>query len=195
MAVVQQNIPAAVPRILTRADYYKMGESGELDPNRKTELIEGAIYTMAPIGPFHADVSNRLSYLLRSKLDESYTVRHDSPIVLSDLSEPQPDIAVARGPRSLYAKQHPSANDVLLVIEVSDTTLKSDRDEKLPLYARAAIPEYWIVNLFEMQVEVYRDPDGDTYKSRLTIGPGDHVDSSAIADLRLNVAHFLSEED
>lgn len=133
-------------------EYHRMGEVGLLDPDVRVELIEGEIVEMAPIGDLRAAISNRLNSLLVVTVGERGIVAVGNPVRLSQNTEPQPDFTVLR-PRAGYETRGPRPEDVMLAVEVSDTTLRRDRRVKLALYARAGIPEFWIVNLELREVE------------------------------------------
>jgi len=125
-------------------------------------LIEGELIDMTPIGSRHANLVDVLAQILVRRLPAGCRVRVQNPIRLGDLSEPQPDIAVVRD-RS-YAAAHPEAADVLLLIEVADTTLEFDRDIKLPLYARHGIPECWLIDVAGSQLSIHREPAEGEYR-------------------------------
>ena len=154
----------------TVADVERMLGSGLLDETDRVELIEGELIDMAPIGSRHANLVDVIAQLLVRRLPVGYRVRVQNPIRLGELSEPQPDIAVARD-RS-YAAAHPEAADVLLLIEVADTTLEIDRDVKLPLYARHGIPECWLVDVAGRSLSIHREPAEGDYRRihRPTLG-------------------------
>jgi Uma2 family endonuclease len=132
---------------LTRDEYYRMAETGILAPDARVELVEGEIIDMAPIGSPHAARVSRLAKIFTLALAERAIVNVQNPLVLNEYSEPEPDITVLRYREDFYAGGHPRPEDVLLVIEVADTSLQYDRDVKLPLYAAHGIPEYWLVDL------------------------------------------------
>ena len=139
-------------------DYYKMAEVGVLKADKRYELISGAVLETQPISPAHNYAVKSLADQLSTCLEEA-TVFSQGPLQFGDSSEPQPDILVLRPPAERYRQNHPVPEDVLLLIEVSNTTLNLDRTTKLGLYARAGIPEYWILNLQKPQLEMHRDPD------------------------------------
>jgi Uma2 family endonuclease len=147
----------------TVEQYYQMAEVGILDITKRTELIEGEIVDMSLMGRLDAACIAKATRSLIRLLPDTADVRVQLPINLSDRSEPQPDLAIVHYREDYYALGHPQKNDILLLIEVSDSTLKYDREVKLPLYAKSSIPEVWIVNLGEQIVEVYRQPCGDVY--------------------------------
>lgn len=155
---------ATVSRLRWKPEqFHQLGALGLLDPSRRYELIDGDIYEMTPVGPEHSyavDVATQ-SLTLRAKPGEYY-VRIQNPLQLGD-SEPVPDVSVVPGKPEDY--QHALPTTALLIIEVADTSLERDRTAKLALYARHQIPEYWIVNLTERVVEVYREPAGETYRA------------------------------
>jgi Uma2 family endonuclease len=148
---------------ITVGEYFRMGMAGILDPEAQCELIEGEIIDMAPIGPSHASTSNRLADLLAEAVRGRAIVSAQNPIVLGDLSAPQPDLALLRYRDDYYAQAHPGPADVLLLIEVADTSLTHDRSTKLPLYARFQIPEVWIVDIPGRHLDVHREPDSTRY--------------------------------
>lgn len=169
--------PSAHPRgrMWNRAEYYKMAEVGILRPGERVELIEGEIRTVAPIGPMHRKTMITLFDLLRQAFGPGYYVMPESPIAIAEKVEPQPDVAVAVGPEEAYDSRHPEPADIRLIVEVSDTTLASDRKDKARLYAAAGIPEYWIVNVPARQVEVYRNPSGNAYRDVQIRRPGESI--------------------
>lgn len=136
--------------------YHRMIESGAFTEDDRLELIEGWVVRKMAKGPLHEYAIGELDALLQSRLAAGWHVRNQAPITLAT-SEPEPDLTIARGSRSDYRDHHPGAADVALVVEVSDTTLATDR-LKARTYAQAGIPELWIVNLGDRSVEVYRDP-------------------------------------
>jgi Uma2 family endonuclease len=140
-----------------------MGEAGVLAPDARVELIEGEIIDMAPIGSSHASVVKRLNQRLTLAVGGQAIVQVQDPVRLGDRSEPEPDLALLVARPDYYRAAHPTAADVLLVIEVSDTTQRYDRTVKAPLYARHGIPELWIVDLENGLVHFYRRPTGDSY--------------------------------
>lgn len=153
--------------------YYKMAEAGLLGDARRIELIDGEIIDMASIGSPHAAVTNRLARLFsRALRDEAALVNVQSPLRLDAYNEPEPDLTLLRPRADGYRASHPNAADVLLLVEVSETSLAYDRTIKLPLYAKFSVPEVWIVDLPGGAVEVYREPKDGAYalRERLTEG-------------------------
>jgi Uma2 family endonuclease len=155
-----------VPRHrLTRRDYYRMGEAGILREDDRVELLEGLLVDMSPIGPRHAIATDNLIGMLVPACAGRARVRCQEPVVLDEGSEPQPDIALVRRPWRGYPHTHPGPDDIFLLIEVADSSLDLDRTVKLELYARAGIPEVWIVDLTADRVIVCRGPSGGGYMS------------------------------
>jgi Uma2 family endonuclease len=170
---------------LTIAEYYTLAES--LPGEARVELLDGELYDMAPIGSQHADIVEFLGDRLRYALPPEFGVRRQNPVRLGNHSEPQPDICVEK-PRALpYSQSHPGPEDVLLVIEVADHTLQYDKDIKLPLYARYGIPEVWIVDLKNRQLEVYTAPQDEAYQKSQRLRGTDKVIPHLLPDITVNV--------
>lgn len=178
-------------RWITVDEYERMGEAGIFHPDDRLELLEGVIYDLSPIGSPHAACVDFLSSFLNRLFGGKFIVRVQSPIRLNDFSEPQPDIALLRWRDDFYRHAHPTPADVLLVIEVADSTVESDRSYKMPLYAKAGIQEAWIVNLPDEKIELYAEPAGDVYQSSQSFKRGEEVQAYGLADLRVNVADVL----
>jgi Uma2 family endonuclease len=140
----------------TREEYMQMAELGVLKPGERTELIEGEIIQMSPQNSPHITAVILMTDALRTAFGQGYVIRTQAPIALSEISEPEPDIAVVVGAPRDYSDAHPTT--ALLIVEVSDTTLTYDRGRKASLYAKAGIEDYWIVNLVHQRLEVYRNP-------------------------------------
>jgi Uma2 family endonuclease len=144
-------------RRFTVDEYHRMIETGILSENDRVELLDGWILEMSPIGPPHATCVSLVCAALQERVPQGAVIRAQSPITLPN-SEPEPDVVVADGSIRDYAEHHPSAVEIALVVEVADSTLDFDRRQKRIEYARAGIREYWIVNLIDRQLEVFRDP-------------------------------------
>jgi Uma2 family endonuclease len=147
----------------TVSDYARMRETGILAEDDRVELIDGEVRVMSPIGPLHAAIVKRLNILLMKCAPSNVIISVQDPIQLNDNSEPQPDLAIVVYRSDFYADAHPAAKDVLMVIEVSDSTLDYDRDEKVPRYAAALIAEAWIVDLQHQTIERYTQPRHGKY--------------------------------
>lgn len=157
----------------TLEQFHRLGELGFLDDDNRYELIEGEIYKMPPIGPEHGgtfEIARRRIEKLEDP--EVYHARVQNALRLGN-SEPIPDIAIVSGKPEEYLQQHPTT--ALLVIEIADTSLSHDRGRKLRLYAKHNIPEYWIINLKERVLEVYREPVRSRYQSKQILGLDDTV--------------------
>ncbi len=157
----------------------------------KAEIIEGELIKKMAIGEIHSAVVEKLSETLRDKLGKSVSLRSQQPIKFSDYNEPQPDLAILQRRDDFYVHNKPVPNDVLILIEVSDTTLKYDRDVKLSLYAEAEIPEVWIVNLPNNIVEVHQNPSNGIYQLAKIFKRGENTQSSILPDLSLEVNEIL----
>ena len=172
-------------------DYYRMAEAGILSWGDRVELIEGVIVDMTPIGVRHAQCVDRLNMLLSSTLSGKAIVRVQSRIHLDEHSEPQPDLTLLKLRDYSCDTRHPGPDDVLLLVEVSDTTLTVDQKAKLPLYARASIPEVWIVNLQQDRVEVYAQPERGAYKMVQPAARGQSMPIPTIPTASLQVEDIL----
>jgi Uma2 family endonuclease len=179
------------PKLFTVDEYYRMGEAGILTEDDRVELIEGEIVEMAPIGSRHASVVNRLTKFLVARSGDRATVLIQNPIRLNDRSEPQPDVTLAQPRSDFYAAAHPGPNEVILIVEVSNTTLDYDREVKLPIYSRSGVPEVWIVDIESQVVEVYLQPSPSGYESVSRRNRGESVAPAAFAEVRLTVDEVL----
>jgi Uma2 family endonuclease len=173
------NLPPPFPvRRFTVDEYHRMIHAGILTENDPVELLEGWIVPKMPHNPPHDSVLDQAQEVLRLALPAGWRVRVQSAITTAD-SEPEPDITVAPGPANRYRTQHPEPVDIALLVEVADSTLATDRGAKAQLYARARIGVYWIINLVDVQVEVYTDPTGPDpsprYRQRQDYGVGDTI--------------------
>ena len=158
-----------------------MVESGILAEDDRVELIDGEVRQMNPIGSLHAAIVNRLTALLTNRLGDRAIVSVQNPVILNDLTEPQPDIVILRARDDFYKKALPGPEDVMLVIEVADSTLEYDRDEKVPRYAQMRIPEVWLVDVNDQQVTFYAQPGGDRYQQVLAFArPGVGIGRNSI---------------
>ncbi len=168
-------------------DYHRMAAAGILTEDDRVELIKGKIIIMSPIGSRHAACVKRLNALLSQQVGGVALVSIQDPIRLDDYSEPEPDVALLRPRDDFYAHAHPTPTDVLLVIEVADTSEGYDRSEKIPLYARAAIPEVWLVSLPQNRIEVYTEPVADMYRQIRYALPGDVLVAQHVPGVQLSV--------
>jgi Uma2 family endonuclease len=148
---------------ITVDEYYRMAEVGLLAPDARTELIEGEVIEMPPIGSPHASTVYRLHSRLASALGDSAQVRVEQPVRLDDYSEPQPDLTVVLPRVDSYWARHPGAADMLLAIEVSQSSLHRDRNLKIPLYARHQVPEVWLMDLEHYRIHFFRSLRDGSY--------------------------------
>lgn len=181
----------AARRKFTVAEYHKLIDAGVLGERERVELIAGEIYNMSPIDAIHAAHVKRLNQLLGQLLGERFLIGVQDPILLNDRSEPEPDIAILRRRDDFYAQEHPSPTDVLLLIEVANTSATYDRNVKLPSYAAAGVVEVWIVNIKRQMVEQYTQPDGDDYVNRQIVKQGTVSATHPELDLMLPVDGIL----
>jgi Uma2 family endonuclease len=177
----------------TVADYYRMADTGILGPEARVELVDGEIIDMPPIGSRHAATIDHLTKILREQVRDLALVRAQHPVSLSGRSEPVPDIALVRPRADFYKSAHPSAADVLLIIEVAETTLRYDRQIKTPLYARHGIAEYWIADLEGRRLLRHRDPHEVTYALVDEPDLAEPIAPGAMPGLRLNLAPVFAD--
>jgi Uma2 family endonuclease len=180
-------------RPITVDEYHRMGDAGILGPDERVQLISGRIIAMPPIGPAHAQRVRRIARLLETVFGGRAVVSAQQPITLDALSEPEPDIALVRLPEERYEFAHPTSADVLLVIEVADATLRTDRGRKLRAYAQSGVPEYWIVNLIDGTVEAHTDPDGHRYRTKRIVRRGEDISPVAFPDDTIAANDLLPE--
>jgi Uma2 family endonuclease len=172
-------------------DYYRMAETGVLRPGKRMELLDGKIIDMSPIGPFHGGLVNRLSRLFNQLAHGRWLVSAQNPLRVDDHSEPEPDVMLLKPAADDYTNRHPQPKDVFLLIEVADSTLDYDREEKLPAYGRAGIAEVWIVNLQDATIEVYREPHFTGFGNKTVLRAGDQAKPLAFPDATVDVAELL----
>jgi Uma2 family endonuclease len=175
----------------TVGQYHQMIESGILTDCDRVELLEGEIIEMSPVGRQHAACVDRLNELFVLALASRAIVRVQSPIRLSNNSEPQPDVSILQRRPDFYAEGHPQSQDVLALVEVSDTTVEFDRTVKVPLYAQDYIAEVWIVDLNAEAVQVHRVPSSTGYQQVQTFRRGQSLSFQAFTDVQFTVEQFL----
>jgi len=174
-------------RLFTADEFHRIAEAGVLREDDRVELVNGEIVEMTPIGSHHAACVDRLNVLLQRCFGDRGIVRVQGPIRLDAHSEPQPDLAVLKPRADFYASAHPTPSDILLVVEVADTSVRYDRDIKVPLYARAPIAETWLVDLPNARIEVFTQPTPHGYQQSRRAGRGERLTSSAVPALSLLV--------
>jgi len=178
---------------LTIEDYHKLGEVGILNESSRVELIEGELIQMAPIGTSHVWAVTRLNHLLVQTVGDRAFVSPAGSVRMPPISEPQPDFALLRPPAHDSKPPAPHPENVLLIIEVSDTTLRYDRGRKLRLYARSGIQEFWVVDVNARVVECYRDPHDGTFRHKTVVGKGGEVSIAALPGTRIAVDAIFPE--
>ncbi len=180
-------------RRFTVDEYHRMAEAGIFHEDDRVELIDGQVVWMSPIGPEHAGCVDDLARLFGRRTGESVTVRVQNPVVLGPHAEPQPDIAVVRRRREGYRSRHPDPADILLIVEVADSSSEYDRAVKIPLYGRAGIPEAWLVNLRGERIEVYRAPGPEGYADVQTINRDGTLAALMLPGLEIGAADVLGK--
>jgi Uma2 family endonuclease len=180
--------PWVTRRPITVTEYHRMGEVGILGERDRVELIEGELVAMSPIGSYHTGTIITLNHLLVHAVGERAMVSVQNPVRLDDLSEPEPDFALLRPRADRYRDAHAQQADVLLLIEVADTSLNYDRAVKRALYARHAIPEFWIVDLTSGEVEVCRQPKADGYAAVKRVGRDGALEPELLPGIRIQAS-------
>jgi Uma2 family endonuclease len=183
--------PWVARRPITVAEYHRMGEFGILTERDRVELIEGQLIVKSPIGSQHSGTVNWRSRRLVLAVGDSGVVAVQNPVQLDDLTEPEPDFAVLKPRPDDYRLATPRADEVLLIVEVADSSLAYDRTVKRSLYARHGIPEFWIVNLSAGEVEVCRTPNGDDYASVSRVGRAGMLEPEQLPGVTIPVAALL----
>ena len=180
-------------RRFTVAEYYAMAEAGILTEDDRVELIDGVIVEMAPVGSRHVGCVNLYTRWLSQLVGDRAILQVQGSIHLDDDTEPQPDLALLRDRPDFYSSSHAEPSDVLLLIEVADSSVGYDRHEKLPRYARAGIPEVWLTVLPERIIEAHTEPSGGRYTRNRIYVPGDTISPGALPDIELAVSDILPE--
>jgi Uma2 family endonuclease len=177
---------------LTNLDEWRrLGEAAIFPPDSRLELIEGEILEMAPIGFNHAGHLKRINSLFTRLMPDGIITSVQDPLQLGDLSEPEPDFMLLKPNPDFYTSRHPNADDVLLLIEVADSSLAFDQNQKQRLYARYRIPEYWLLNLNDNCLEAYRCPRGELYEEKTTLRAGDSVSLSQLPGITVQLSDIL----
>jgi Uma2 family endonuclease len=182
---------APAKRLFTREEYHRMAEVGILKPTDRVELIRGEIVEMSPPGRRHVAFVNNLNQLLVTRLAGRAIVSVQNPVVLADDTEPQPDLAVVRR-RAVSYKEAEIADDVLLLIEVAESSLAYDRSTKLRLYAEARVAEYWVVDGAAERIEVHRTPEAGGYRDVSRLAGSATVSPGAFPDVVLTLAEIFA---
>ncbi len=187
--------PVITRRKITVEEYEVMYEAGVFKPDERLELINGEILKVAPMNAPHSATVAALTELLIEKLARRATLYAQMPIVLNDDSEPEPDVAILKWKKDKYFSSKPGVQDVYAIIEVASTSLVYDRRIKLPLYARAGVPEVWIVKVQERELEVYRSPKGEAYSESRVLKPSDKIALLAFPDVELALSEVFITPD
>ncbi len=188
--------PAEPPRRWkwTGDDLIRLGEAGLLPPEGRFELLDGEIYEFAPPFPLHAYIVDLIGKFLEDRAAAcGGHAREEKPIRLNQWYDPQPDIAVVRGPERRYRDRFPGPEDILLLVEVADSSVDHDRKRKLPAYAAAGIPECWLVNLPDQRVEVYAEPVDGEYRTLHLYRTGEVMECPALSGTAIAIADLFGE--
>ncbi|HBJ86506.1 MAG TPA: Uma2 family endonuclease [Verrucomicrobiales bacterium] len=175
----------------TVADYHQLVEAGHFTRADRIELIHGELTIMPPIGPEHSYHTTRITNSLPAELPAGVWLRMNEPITIANHSEPQPDAAIVRAKADGYRKAHPGPKDVLLIIEVADSSVEFDMQVKSKLYAKAGIGEYWVLDVKEAALHVFTGPSAKGYKSIEVLDAGDTVRSRSVTGLKIAVKQLL----
>ena len=185
-------ITAALPhRKFTVDEYHRFIETGVFSAEERLELWEGEFIEMSPIGKKHASCVNYLIEFLRDRLGKAVIISPQNPIVLNDFSEPQPDICLLNRREDFYRQNTPTAQDVLMVMEIADTTLRYDRDVKFPRYAASGIREAWLIDLENDRVEIYSEPTVNGYSLVRILHRGQEAHSTIFPEIQISVEDIL----
>ncbi|WP_293130031.1 Uma2 family endonuclease [Microcoleus sp. bin38.metabat.b11b12b14.051] len=175
----------------TVKEYRKLGEMGFFHPEERVELISGNIIRMSAKGTAHTSATRRTSTLLRDLLENLAAVYTQDPIALDDNSEPEPDITLVRIDPFDYATHHPTPSEVYLIIEVADSSLAYDREIKAKIYARSGIADYWVLNVNDRQLHVFREPADDRYQSEVILGETANISPLQFPDFNIAIQEML----
>jgi Uma2 family endonuclease len=168
-------------------EYLRMGEAGILSEDDRVELIDGEIVDMPPIGIPHTGAVKRIANELKLQLGRTAVLSVQDPIKIGDFSLPQPDIALLRPRDDFYSTAYPVPDDILLVVEVAESSVRYDREKKLPLYAAAGIPESWLVDIPARKLTLYREPAADGYRTAVEVADLTRVAPTALPDCALDL--------
>ena len=176
---------------LTVHDFHRMGETGILPVEGRLELIEGEIIAMAPIGSRHAAIVKQLNTLFVRAAGARFIVSVQDPIILGEHSEPEPDLALIQPRDDFYALALPRADEVLLIVEVADTTLRYDREIKIPLYARHGIPEVWLIDVDGRTLTVFETPADGRYRNERRVRPSGALAPKALPGVEVDLSRLF----
>jgi hypothetical protein len=193
-AIGNFNNQAIKLRQITTAEYDLMIESGVFDENDQIELLNGVIIEKMPKGTKHAALNDIVATRFINELGQKVCVRNQNPIWLDEFSEPEPDIVLATPPFEKYFENHPTPEEILLILEIADSTLGYDRNTKGAAYARAGIGQYILLNVQEGTIEDYREPNTDGFQSKQTYRSGQQFNLVAFPEISFQVKDFLPIE-
>lgn len=176
---------------ITVDEYYDMARTGLIGPDERVELIEGEVVRVAPIGDRHGDAVEQLDTLLHQVVADRARVRCQLPVRLGKYSQPEPDLAVVRPRVDRNDPGHPSAADVFLIVEISDSTLRFDLDVKVPLYARHGVPEVWVIDLKHHKLHVYRSPVEGRYQCATSVSDGAPIAIPGVEGTTVDLSEIL----
>jgi len=178
-------------KLFTTTEYHQLIETGVLKEDDRFELLNGEIIEISPIGPRHAACVNRMNTLLSDKARKRAVVSIQNPMTLSDYSEPQPDFALLKPKADFYASAHPTPADALVIIEVADSNVETDRRNKIPTYAFAGVREVWLIDLVNDRIEVHSNPFKGVYQEVRIIQRGQNLTSPSFPALKLKADEIL----
>ena len=179
-------------RLFTRKEYHAMGKAGILAPEERVELIEGEIIVMAPPGIWHLTRVDRLTHIFMPLgIQRRAIVRVQNPSVMTEFSEFQPDVTLLAFRDDFYGSRNPRPQDILLLVEVADSSLNQDRNVKLPRYAAFGVPEVWIANLRDDRIEAHTEPTPQGYRSTRIYNRGDIISPTAFPDFQISVDDII----
>ena len=187
----QVHIYSHAPRSFTVEEYHRMIEAGVFKPTDRVELIDGRILEMSPKGIKHASSNDRSTRCFNRKLGKRVLIRNQNPIHLSDDTEPEPDIVLVAPHKKEYADHHPTPKEIFLVMEIADTTIDFDRNEKSLIYARAGIIQYCVLNVSTRELEDYRGPGKAGYRSKQTFRASQSFSLVAFPSVEIKVKDLL----
>ena len=186
-------VGAPLSHRITVTEYYDMARTGALAPDARVELIEGEVVRMPPIGDRHGGAVEELDELLHHAVAGRARVRCQMPVRLSDYSEPQPDLVVMRPRTGPNDRAHPSAADVFLIVEISNSTIRYDLDVKVPLYARHGVPEVWVIDLKHLRLHFYRSPLEGIYRDVTSVPDGGITAIPGVSEASVDLSAILSD--
>jgi Uma2 family endonuclease len=191
MSSATQQIPRRYK--LTMEEYHRIADARIFPIDARTELIDGEIIEMVPIGAPHAGITKRLINLFTSVVRDKAIIDAQDPVVLGVYSEPQPDLALLRWRDDFYVKSHPRSGDILLLVEIADTTLDYDRDTKIPLYAQAGVSEVWLIDLKGKRVDIFRQPEDGRYTSQHCARELGRLQVEALPELDFDLSRLFDD--